>query len=299
MRMPVRLSKSCQLITILAVSAALWPDLAAAQSSAPPQVASVPVPQAVQPTAAAPAANGDQYGIGEKYKVEFSYTFWQPNLDGSVSSDQLGLIGSRVDLTSDLSLERARFDDFRFVIRPAKKHRIKVEYTPVAFTGTGVLSREITFAGKVYPISLPVDSTLNWKVLRVGYEYDFFYRPRGFVGVQVASGYTNLTASIDSIIGSAETVGHWPLLEIGAAGRFYPIRHLAVNVEASGLQLTNVVEPDSLLKTMNWDLSATYNITNNFGVSGGWRRLDTHLKLKGDAGEVDFKGLWFGGSIRY
>ena len=297
MRISVRPLASFPLITILALSAALQPAVAAAQTPPASQPAQAPVQQPVQPTGAKPSSD-DQYGIGEKYWVEFSYTFWQPNLDGSVSSDKAGIIGSKVDLTSDLALEKARFDDFRFVIHPAKKHRIKVEYTPIAFTGSSVLSRDVTFNGRLFNLALPVDSTLDWKVLRVGYEYDFFYRPRGFVGVLVTGGYTHLDAGISSVIGSAEATGQWPLVEIGGAGRFYPIRHLAVNVEVSGLKLTNL-EPDSLLKTLNWDFSGTYNITNNFGVSGGWRRIDTSLKLKGDAGELDFKGLWFGGSIRY
>ena len=50
---------------------------------------------------------------------------------------------------------------------------------------------------------------------------------------------------------------------------------------------------------MSWDLSATYNITNNFGVSGGWRRLDTTLKVSEGSGDLVFKGFWIGGSIRY
>jgi hypothetical protein len=258
----------------------------------------VPVPQAKQAAPAPPVKTGDQWAVGEKYWIEFSYTYWQPSLEGVVASDRAGIVGSQVDLTSDLALERSRFDDFRFVVRPHRKHRIKFQYTPVKFAGSGTLARDITFAGQVYQLSLPVESTLNWHVLRVGYEWDFFYHPRGFIGVLVTGGVTKLEASIDSIIGSAQAVGQSPLIEIGAAGRFYPIRHLAINVEGSGLKLTNL-EPDSILRTMSWDLSATYNITNNFGVSGGWRRLDTQVKLSGDSGELDFKGLWFGGSIRY
>ena len=259
----------------------------------------VPARAAAQTPAASKPANAEQpWAIGEKYKIEFSYTFWQPSLEGSVSSDGLDLVGSRVDLTGDLSLERTRFDDFRFVIRPAKKHRIKVKYTPITFTGNGTLTRDISFSGIVYPISLPVESRLEWKVFRVGYEWDFFYHPRGFIGVLVTGGFTTLDAGISSIIGSATAEGDAPLLEIGAAGRFYPIRHLAINVEGSGLKLTDLA-PDTALKTMSWDVSATYNITNNFGVSGGWRRLDTNLQLPSDSGELDFKGFWFGGSIRY
>ena len=64
------------------------------------------------------------------------------------------------------------------------------------------------------------------------------------------------------------------------------------------MKLTDLA-PDTLLRTMSWDLSATYNITNNFGVSGGWRRLDTNLEISNASGQVDFKGLWIGGSIRY
>ena len=168
-------------------------------------------------------------------------------------------------------IDRSRQSDVRLVLRPAKKHKIRFQYTPTDFAAESVLTRDIAFAGQVYPISLPVESLLTWKVMRVGYEWDFFYHPRGFIGVLVTGGFTTLDAGISSIIGSATAEGDAPLLEIGAAGRFYPIRHLAINVEGSGLKLTDL-EPDTALKTMSFDLSATYNITNNFGVSGGWRR---------------------------
>ena len=262
------------------------------------QTTATAAPQTPAATPTNKPASAAPWAVGEKYVIEFSYTYWAPTLQGSVSSDGLGLIGSSVDLTSDLSLERARFDDFRFVIRPAKKHRIKFQYTPIAFEGSGVLARDITFSGIVYPIALPVESTLNWKVFRVGYEWDFFYRPRGFIGVLVSTGFTKMDARIDSFIGNASVEAQSPLVEIGAAGRFYPIRHLAINAEGSGIKLTDL-EPDSVLKTMSWDLSATYNITNNFGVSGGWRRLDTDLKVSEGSGDLVFKGLWIGGSIRY
>jgi hypothetical protein len=246
----------------------------------------------------APRAAADNAGIGERYWIEFTYTWWQPGLDGNLTSDRLGVIGSRVDFTADLALESARFTDFRVVLHPAKKHRIRFQYTPIRFEGSGTLTRDITFAGQVFPFSLPVESFLTWKVLRVGYEWDFFYRPRGFVGVIVEAGTVQLDAGIDSIIGGAQAEGQSPLVAFGLAGRFYPIRHLAINVEGTGLQLTDL-EPDSLFKTLAFDISATYNFTRIVGVSAGWRRANTSLKLDGDSGDVDFKGFWIGGAIRY
>lgn len=240
----------------------------------------------------------DKSGIGERYRIEFSATWWHPSLNGNVTSDRLGLIGTRVDLGSDLALDTARFADFRFVLRPGKKHRIKIQYTPIKFTGSSTLTRDITFAGIVYPVSLPVQSVLSWKVFRIGYEWDFFYTSRGFVGAIIEGGTTELTAGIESIIGGAEVSGTAPLFAIGMAGRFYPVRHLAINAEGTGLKLTDL-KPDHVFKTMSFDVSATYNITNYVGVSGGWRRARAALTLDGDSGELTFAGLWIGGVVRY
>jgi len=247
------------------------------------------------PASAQTPSNG---GVGEKYWIEFSATWWQPNLKGSVSSDRLGVIGSQIDFAKDLDLGSARFTDFRLVLRPAKKHRFRFQYTPIAFTGDSVLSRDITFAGKVYPISLPVSSTLDWHVWRFGYEWDFFYRPRGFVGVVIQTGITQFDAGIDSIIGSAEASGTAPLVEFGLAGRVYPIRNLAVNMEGTYGKLTDL-EPDHVLTSLALDFSATYNFTNYVGVSGGWRRTNTNLQIDSDRGDLTFSGFWLGGVVRY
>jgi hypothetical protein len=250
------------------------------------------------PPRSASAQTAPNGGVGEKYWIEFSATWWQPGADGSLASDRLGVIGSQIDFAKDLALESARFTDFRLVLRPAKKHRFRFQYTPIEFTGSSVLSRTLTFAGKEYPISLPVSSTLGWHVWRFGYEWDFFYKPRGFVGVVVQAGITQFDASIESIVGSGEVTGTAPLFELGMVGRFYPIRNLAVNLEGSGMKLTDL-EPDHMLKTMAFDFSATYNFTNYVGVSGGWRRTNTNLQIDGDRGELNFSGLWLGGVVRY
>jgi hypothetical protein len=245
-----------------------------------------------------PPASDNRGGIGEKYWVEFSVTTWKPSLTGSIASDSLQLIGSQIDFASDLALSSSQFSDFRVVLHPARKHRIRFQYTPTSYTGDSVLARDITFAGKVYPVALPVQSTLSWDVWRVSYEWDFFYRPRGFVGAIVQGGVTDLKAGISSILGSGEVTGSAPLVAVGVAGRVYPIRHLAINVEVTGLKLTDL-KPDHVFKTMSYDVSATYNFTRVIGASGGWRRADTMLKLDSDSGDLNFGGLWFGAVVRY
>jgi hypothetical protein len=235
---------------------------------------------------------------GERYWVELVVGSWRPDLTGAVSSDQLGLIGSRIDFVSDLGFGAGRFTDVRLVLRPAKKHRFRFQYTPMEFAGDSILSRDIAFAGQVYPVALPVQSLLSWKVMRIGYEWDFFYRSRGFVGILLEARMTDLSASLDSIVGSGSIAGSAPLPAIGVVGRAYPLRNLALNVEVSGLTIGDV-SPSHAFDTMDAELSATFNLTNNVGVTGGWRRMNTNIRFDTDRGELDFRGLWFGGAIRY
>ena len=242
-------------------------------------------------------ASDPNAGVGEKYWIEFSATFWQPRLAGSVQSDDLGVVGSRIDLASDLALDRARSSDFRLILRPGKKHRIRLQYTPTDITGEGTLTRDITLGGQVYPVSLPVQSFMTWHVLRAGYEWDFFYRPRGFVGVIIETGYLDMTAGLDSILGTGEVFGEAPLVAVGLAGRFYPIRNLAIHMEGTALKAN--LSPENEIETLALDFSATYNFTRYFGVAGGWRRNHTMLKVDTDIGDVNFSGFWIGGTVRY
>ena len=235
---------------------------------------------------------------GDKYWIEFSFNWWLPAAGGSVASDALGLIGSEINLASDLGFNDTREMDLRLVLRPAKKHKFRFQYTPAAFSASSVLTRDISFAGTVYPVSLPVESLLSWNVMRFGYEWDFIYKPRGYVGLLVEVRHTTMEAAIDSIIGSGQVEASGPFPSIGIVTRVNATKDLAINAEFSTLKLTDLI-PDHDFWLLDLDISATYNLARYFGISGGWRRQNTSLKLAGDRGEVDFKGLWIGGTVRY
>src|SRR5580765_6821978 len=182
---------------------------------------------------ATPALAQTPIGIGEKYWIEFTVGWWQPTPTGSVASDRLDLIGSRVDLVGDLALQGAAHGDLRLVLHPARKHKFRFQYSPVGTDGDSVLSRDIVFKGQTYPVSLPVQSTVNWTVMRFGYEWDFLYKPRGFLGVLVEVRQTHLDASLNSFIASGEITGDGPVPSIGVAGRVHATRHLSISADAS------------------------------------------------------------------
>ena len=47
------------------------------------------------------------------------------------------------------------------------------------------------------PVTLPVATDLKWKAYRFGYEWDFVYRDRGFVGVVLEAKYTDVEDDAD------------------------------------------------------------------------------------------------------
>jgi hypothetical protein len=241
--------------------------------------------------------------IGEKYHVELTGTLWNPSLVGTISSEQFGIPGDNLDLVTDLGFEQTRFGDLRLVLRPARKHRFRFQYTPISYTADTTLQREIIFNGQKFTVNLPVTADFDWKVMRLGYEYDMVYLPRGFVGVFVEGRYTNFQASLSApSVGLEYTSAKAPLPALGVVARGYVARNVALNFDLSGFKT-----PASLSRYQanyfDWEISGTVNVTNNVGFQAGWRRVSTLIDIETsgehDGGDFKFQGLWFGLAVRY
>ena len=236
--------------------------------------------------------------LGEKYHVEISGTFWNPSLFGVISSEQFDILGTDVDFVGDLGFKRTRFKDFRIVLRPSKKSRFRIQYTPVVYTSETQLQRTIVFGGQTYSANLPINSTFGWKVWRFGYEYDFLYTDRGFVGALIEARATDFTAHLTSPLNDEFTTAKAPFPAVGVVGRAYVLPELAVNFEVSGFKIPDI-DPKYKANYFDWDIHGTFNFTNNVGVQVGWRRMTTFLSIENDTGDLKFQGMWFGAALRY
>jgi hypothetical protein len=259
-----------------------------------------------------PAAARAQYAapdrgssaIGENYHVEVSGSLWNPELFGVISSEQFGIVGSQIDLLGDLGYTKTRFKDLRIVLRPSKKSRFRIQYTPIQYEAETSLAREVVFNGIKFPLAVPIESQFSWKVWRFGYEYDFLYKPRGFVGMIVEGRYTTAEARIKTntpIFSPAYDEYNKqsaPLPAFGVVGRAYPLPELAINFEVTGFKLPNV-DPKYQAKYFDWDINGTVNVTNNVGLQIGWRKITNFMVIEKDSGDVRFQGLWFGAALRY
>ena len=255
-----------------------------------------------------PALAHGQYGApelggttvpGEQYRFEFSGTLWNPDLQGVISSQRLGIIGSQVDFIDDLGFERTRVKDMRIVLRPSRRAKVRVQYTPIEYESETSLRREIVFNGQKFPLALPVQSEFDWKVWRVGFEYDVFYHERGFVGVLMEGRYTKMTAKIASPLMTEFTEVAAPLPSIGVVGRAYVIPEVALNFEMSMFRVPDGAIQDIQANYYDWDIHGTVNLSRHVGLQVGWRRMTSFLAIDNDTGDVKFQGIWFGAALRH
>ncbi len=236
--------------------------------------------------------------LGEQYHVEVGTTWWNPSVFGVISSQALQVIGSQIDFGSDLGYKQTRFREMRFVIRPGKKHRLRAQYTPIEYTASTMLTRDITFQGTVFPVSVPIESSFTWSVWRIGYEYDFLYRNRGFLGVLGEARFIDMTAELTSIFANELMNAKAVVPAVGIVGRAYVLPDVAINFEVSGFKVPQIDGKYSG-NYLDWDLNGTVNVTNNLGAQVGWRKASTFLTIDSDTGNLKFKGMWFGLVLRY
>ena len=226
---------------------------------------------------------------GEKYHVELGGYLWYPTPD----------IGSRIDFVTDLGIEKTRFKQLKVVLRPAQKHKLRFEYTPITYDAVGTIKRDIVFNGQKYPVSLPVATNLQWKAYRFIYEYDFVYRDRGFFGMLLETKYTNVRAELTNILAAEFVEARAPIPSIGAIGRVYVVPNISITGELSGLATGGLFGEDYRAHYADFDLYGTVDFTDNVGAQAGYRSFNVFYHVKEDEGELLLKGLYFGGVVRF
>jgi hypothetical protein len=236
---------------------------------------------------------------GERYHVEIGGFLWNPTPDIVISSEGLGLVGSSIDFVNDLGIVKSKFRQIRVVLRPAKKHKFRFEYTPIHYDAVGSLTADVVFNGIRFPVTFPVETNLQWKAYRFGYEYDFVSRDRGFVGLILEAKYTDVQATLTNFVSTEFARARAPIPAIGVIGRVYVVPNISITGEFSGIKLPESINDDYRAKYYDLDIYATVNFTNKVGVQAGYRSFDVLYKVEKDAGDLKLKGLYLGGVVRF
>ena len=115
-----------------------------------------------------PSPNGDTV-VGENYHIEAGYSFWDAEPSLIVNSESLEILGTDVNLISDLGIQKKRLGMFDIVLRPAKKHRFRFQRMPIKYQVDAFpVSREFIFNGQRYRVGLPVTTNVDFTTYRFG-----------------------------------------------------------------------------------------------------------------------------------
>ncbi len=235
---------------------------------------------------------------GEDYRVEVSVGLWNPSPDIIVSSSSLGITGTDISFVDDLGIEKKQFGDLRIVLKPGRKHKFRIGFTPLKWTGDKVVTRDLVFNAQRYRVSLPVQSELQWKEWSFGYEYDFVSRDKGFAGIVFDVKYPDVNVSLSNqFVGTEFAHAKAPVPTIGGVGRVYVVPNVAVNFELTALKIPQI--EDYKATFIDWDLSGIFNVNKNFGGKFGFRSMNVNYLFEQDYGDMNVKGIYFAGVARF
>jgi hypothetical protein len=237
---------------------------------------------------------------GESYRIEASGNLWNPSPTLLITSEALGIVGDQIDFVEDFGLEKSTFRQLKLALRPARKHKLRFEYTPIKYEQEANISRSLVFNGQRFNVSLPVLAELKWNAMRFGYEYDFIYRDRGYVGLLLEAKYTDVEAALSNIvIGREYASARAPIPAIGFTGRGYVLPNVSITGEFSFFKLPESIDENYQGTYYDFDLYGTVNFTNNVGAQAGYRSLTVFYRVDTDSGDMKLKGLYFGGVLRF
>lgn len=230
----------------------------------------------------------------ETTHLEVGMMWWQPEPAITIRS---GNLSSDVDLVGDLGIEKERFREIRVVVRPALKHKFRFAYIPVRYSQEGqVLNRTIVFRGVTYNLNLPVNTAVNWDFYRFSYEYDFIATRHAIIGVIGDLKYNKLDVQLASPAGSERTEQTVPVPTIGGFARFYLAQYVSVTGEFTGFKFDH---NDFNGKFYDFDVYGQLNFNESFAAQGGYRSIKVDYLVDEDDGNLQLKGLYFGGVIRF
>jgi hypothetical protein len=238
--------------------------------------------------------------VGELYHIEGAASFWKATPDVIISSESLGIPGDDVDLVGDLGIEKKSLPELRLILRPGRKHKFRLNYTPIKYEATSTVRREFIFNGQRYRIGLPVNTSADLTTIRFGYEYDFVHRDRGYAGVIFDVKYTNIDVNLASPIGNEFLQSVAPIPTIGFAGRGYIVPNVSVTGELTFFKVPeNLGGEDFGGRYVDFDIYGTVNFNRYLGAQLGFKSIDVNYFADLDAGTLNFKGLYFGVVARY
>lgn len=218
--------------------------------------------------------------------VDAELRYWYSDLDSEVRSTTGGVLGTDINFVDDLGLDDQKgFVEGRITLEFGR-HSLRYGYVPLQWSGTGVLSRNITFGGQTYTASTATDSEINVDYHRLGYRFDLFDMLSNRVGLIAEVKYFDADATVKApSLGFDETESiQAPLPTVGVAAQVGLPFLINVSGEVTGITLGSDAYVFDAEAMVNFDPAPFIT------VSGGYRYFTFHLEKDDDKADIDLHG---------
>lgn len=239
----------------------------------------------------------------EDFNVELGLIFWQPTPELSLTTGS-SLVGT-VDFVRDFGITEEFFSEFRAVLKPGRKHKIRFSYVPFSYDQDTVLQRTIVIGNQPFPATATANADVTWNLYTFAYEWDFVSRSRGFLGLVAGAKYNRVEADVTATATAfgltqtfvAELFDQDALVPtIGAIGRGYLGDYVSITGEFGVFKIDG---DEWRGKFYDFDIYGAAHLGKYVGAQVGWRSVVVDFLVDEDAGDLNMKGPYFGGFVRF
>jgi hypothetical protein len=231
----------------------------------------------------------------EDYSVEFEGRYWKPKMSGTVTLSDNG-IGAAINPVDDLGMDESKgFGEARLQVKFLEKNKFNFSYLPLKWTATKNVSKTIYFNGLTYPAGTQVESRLEARTFRGGYEYDFLVGEHGFLGVTADVLFSDTSMELKAAsLGIDETARENLILPLlGLNSRLVIVKWVSVTAKVSGMYMGGYGH------FLDGEASLDLNPIKYLGISIGYRYLKSHLNYRDDSSNLTLDGPFASVKLRF
>jgi hypothetical protein len=231
----------------------------------------------------------------EIYNVALEGRYWNPKLNSTLKIVENN-IGTDINAVDDLGFDEGKnLGEGRLQIKIFRYHKFNFSYLPLKWEGDKVIARNVQFSGQTYPAATRVQSEMDIKLFKGGYEYEFFGGWLGFfaatIDVLVADARLQLKAPGSGI--DQQEHHTVPIPMIGLNSRLHLGKYVDLTAKISGLpagQYGYIYDLDG---------SLDINPVKYVGISVGYRFMGVRAQYEDNFVEIKLNGPFASLYIRF
>lgn len=171
--------------------------------------------------------------------------YWFPSFKADIKVDSGGVIGNTLNLKDTLGVKDESFPSFE-IFMGIGRHHLNIAYTPIAYSGSSLLTRDIVFNGQTFTASSRVYTDMKLRMADLQYRYtllDFENLAIGFsidaIGqVKYIDGEARISATANSSGAAGKLRAPMPMVGLGVhVGLLHDL--LEARIRATGMAYSN------------------------------------------------------------